>query len=340
MKAALLTAFGPPEALTVTEVPDPVLSDGMIRVRVRAIGVNFADVFARMGVYPSIPKVPFVPGIEFAGTVVEKGRGVSGLKPGTRVVGFSRQGAYAEQVCVPAQYVIPIPAAMSFEKAASFLVTYLSAWHGMQTLAHAAKGETVLVHAAAGGVGTAALQLGRTWGCRMIGTASTAAKVQVAREQGADHAINYVEGDFEERVRTLLGGNGVDIVMDSIGGSVMRRSLRLLAPMGRYVLYGFAAASGKRRLSYLRLFREALSFPFIWPGSLPGRNVSLMGFNLYFLADNSAYLMRAGTELLRLFRTKKIDPLIGKVFPFEQVVDAHTYLQGRHSVGKVVLSVG
>ena len=338
MKAALLSAFGPPEALRLTDVRSPVLGEGMVRVRVHTIGLNFADVFARLGVYPGIPKVPFVPGIEFAGEVIEKDHGVR-LRLGSRVVGFTRQGAYAEEVCVPAHFVYPIPSTMPYESAAAFLVTYMSAWHGMRTLAQVRKGETVLIHAAAGGVGTAALQLGTAWGCRLIGTASTAEKLEVALHHGAHHAINYATDDFEQRIRETIGRERVDVVMDSIGGRVMKKSWRLLAPMGRYVLFGFAAAAGKRRLHYLRLLREILAFPFLIPSSFPTRNVSLMGFNLYFLADKTDYHTEAGKQLLELFKKGKIAPLVGRVYPFDEIVQAHEFLQSRRSIGKVVLKV-
>jgi len=321
------------------ELPPPALQEGMVRVQVHCVGLNFADVFARLGVYPGIPKLPFVPGIEFSGIIREKSSGVRNMKVGTRVVGFSRQGAYAEEVCVPAQHLFPIPRAMSFEQGAAFLVTYLSAWHGLKTLAQVRKNETVLVHAAAGGVGTAVLQLGRAWGCRLIGTASSPAKCDVAREQGAEYVIDYVRGDFEQRVRDAIGGNNVDIVMDSVGGRVMKKSLNLLAPMGRYILYGFAAAAGPRRLHYLRLARELLAFPFLRPMSFPSRNISFMGFNLYFLTEKTAYLNGVAGQLLQLYNRKKIDPVIGKIFPFDEVVQAHTYLQSRKSVGKVLLQV-
>ncbi len=339
MRAILLKGFGPPDKLKLVDVPAPELREGMVRVRVHYAGLNFADVFGRLGVYPSIPDPPFIPGIEFSGTVIDRGPGVRDLRIGARVVGFSRQGAYAEEACVPAHHVFPIPRAMSFETAAAFLVTYLSAWHGLRTLAHARRGETVLIHAAAGGVGTAALQLGNAWNLRMIGTASSHEKLEVAKQQGADHVIDYMKEDFEEHVRELLGGNLVDVVMDSVGGKVLRKSWRLLAPMGRYVLYGFAAAAGRKRLDYVRLAREFLAFPFLVPSSLPTRNISLMGFNLYFLADKTVYFREVGRNLMRMYEKKQIVPVIGKVFPFEQAAEAHTFLQSRKSIGKVLLKV-
>jgi NADPH:quinone reductase-like Zn-dependent oxidoreductase len=339
MKAALLTSFGSPETLQLVDVPSPMLREGMVRVEIHRIGLNFADIFARLGVYPGIPNLPFIPGIEFSGIVSERSPDVKGVKRGDRVMGFTRQGAYAEEVCVPVQYLQRMPRAMTFDQGASFMVTYLSAWHGMRTLGQSREGERVLVHAAAGGVGTAALQLGREWKCTMIGTASSQSKLEVARQHGATHVINYVEDDFERTIQDLLGKNQIDVVMDSVGGTVMKKSWRLLAPMGRYILFGFAAATGRRSLHYVRLAKEVLQFPLVNPVSFPTKNVSLMGFNLYFLADKTKYLQDAGAQLLDLFKKKRISPYIGKVFPFEQIVDAHSFLQSRKSVGKVVLSV-
>lgn len=340
MKVALLTAFGPPENLKLVEVPAPALDVGMVRVRIRCVGLNFADVFSRLGVYPSIPQLPFVPGIEYSGEIIECGPRVKGVKKGDRVMGFTRQGAYAEEVCVPPHFVQKLPPSMTYEQGAAFLVTYLSAWHGLRTLAHTQKGETVLIHAAAGGVGTACLQLGKVWGCTMIGTASTPEKLALAQQQGAAHVINYERERVDERVREITAGRGVDVVMDSVGGRVMKQSWSVLAPLGRYVLFGFAAASGKRRLHYLRMAREFLSAPLLSPMSFPSRNVSLMGFNLYFLADHSEVMRSAGKELLKLFTRRRISPVIDRVFPFDRIAEAHAYLQGRQSKGKVLLRLG
>jgi NADPH:quinone reductase-like Zn-dependent oxidoreductase len=228
---------------------------------------------------------------------------------------------------------------MTFEQAASFLVTYMSAWHGLRTLAQTKPGETLLVHAAAGGVGTACAQLGRHWGCTVIGTASTNAKMDIAVENGVTHAFNYTSESVSGAVSRLTSGRGVDVVMDSVGGRVMRQSWKVLAPMGRYVLYGFAAVAGKKRLHYLKLAREILSFPLLVPTSFPSKNVSFMGFNLYFLADRTDLFRSAASELLSLFRRGKIAPVIGRIFPFEEVVEAHAFLQSRQSIGKVLLRV-
>ncbi len=339
MRAAVITRFGPPEVLQFRELPAPVLAPGSIRVRVRTIGMNFADVMARLGVYPSIPSPPFVPGIEFCGDVIELAPGVRSVRRGDRVMGFSRQGAYAEEVCVPAEFVRRVPAGMSDHEAASFSVTYLSAYHGLRTLGQVGPGETVLVHAAAGGVGTAALQLLKHWRARTIATASTDEKLDVARQHGATETILSGNGRIADRLRALTGGKGIDVVLDSVGGTLFRDSWKSLAPMGRYVLFGFASVTGPRRLGRWRLLKEAAATPLIYPPTLPSRNVSLMGFNLYFLAERSAYLQAAAEALLKLWKAKAVAPVIGAVFPFDKIVDAHAWMQSRRSTGKIVIDV-
>lgn len=339
MRAAVITRFGPPEVLQFRDVPSPTLMPGGVRVRVSAIGLNFADIGARLGVYPSIPKAPFVPGIEFTGVVSEVAAGVLTLRRGDRVMGFTRQGAYAEEVCVPATFVRRVPRRMTDHEAASFTVTYLSAYHGLKTLGSVAAGETAVVHAAAGGVGTAALQLLRTWGVRSIALASTEEKLDVARQAGATDVIVSGSVRLTDRLEALTEGRGVDVVLDSVGGKVFRDSWNALAPMGRYVLFGFASVVGRRTLDRWRLVKEVLSTPWIFPPSMPSRNLTLAGFNLYFLAERAAYLQSAATELLGLWKRGAVNPVIGRVFPFEDIVAAHAWMQSRKSTGKIVIDL-
>lgn len=340
MRAIRLERFGPPERLQLVDVPPPACGPGTVRVSVRAVGVNFADVFSRLGLYPGIPEPPFIPGIEFSGDVVELSGPSHGLKRGDRVAGFTRQGAYAEEVCVPGGFLTRMPRRMPYEAGASMIVTYLSAWHGMKTLGQAKKGETVLVHSAAGGVGSACLQLGTHWGCRMIGTASSEEKRDLVRSWGAIEALDYDDKKFEEQVREATGGVGVDIVMDAVGGRVMRRSWTLLAPMGRYVVYGFAAASGRRTINPVRLAAEYLRFPIVHPSSLPSRNVSLMGFNLYFLAERRAYFQGVLRQIFALYEKKIVAPVIHRAYELAEAAEAHRYMQSRKSVGKIILKMG
>jgi NADPH:quinone reductase-like Zn-dependent oxidoreductase len=339
MRAVFVTRFGPPEVLQIREIPLPSPNDNEIRVRVHTIGMNFAEVFARLGVYPSIPKPPFIPGLEFSGYIDAVGKSTSGFSMGDRVLGFTRQGAYAEYVCVPPTNVKLIPHEMSLEEAAAIGVTYLTAYHAMVTLANIRKGDKILVHAAAGGVGTAALQLAKHYSAIAYGTVGSDWKAQTALTQGAAHVINYTTTDFETEIRNLTNDGGVDIVLDAVGGDVFRKSWRLLAPMGRYILYGFASASGKRRVNYLKAVREILRTPILFPQSMLSKNVGLHAFNIYFLTHKIEYLDSVAKELFRLYEEKVIKPVIGKVFPFDRIADAQAFLQSRQSIGKVVVTI-
>lgn len=339
MKAFFITKFGSPSVLQLRDVTERALQDHEARVNTRYIGLNFAEVFARLGIYPGIPDPPFVPGIEFSGIVKEVGAGVRAFKPGDRVMGFSRQGAYAESVCVHEDHLVKVPKRMSLPEAAAFPVAFLSAYHGLVTLAHARRGEKLLLHAAAGGVGLASIQIAKHLGLEIFATAGSAEKLLVAEREGAHHVMNYRSGDFSVPVKRQTGGHGVDIVMDSVGGSVFRKSWKLLAPMGRYVLYGFASVTGKGGLDRLRMIKEAVQVPLVYPPSIVSRNVSLMGFNLYFLTHKVQYLKGATKQLLSWYEKKIIAPHIGSTFSFADIPRAHEFLQSRKSIGKVIVEI-
>ncbi|HWP81602.1 MAG TPA: zinc-binding dehydrogenase [Bacteroidota bacterium] len=339
MRAFVVSRFGPPEVLKLVERPSPAPSAGHVAVNVKAIGLNFADVLARLGVYPSIPDPPFVPGLELAGIVESVGANVKNVRRGDRVVGFTRQGAYAERVLLPSDNLMKMPKNMSFIEAASLGVTYFTAYHGLITLANARRGERILVHAGAGGVGTAVIQLAKYLRLKVHATVGANHKIEVARKQGADQVVNYREEDFAEAVREHTKGYGVDIVMDSVGGKIFKPGWRLLAPMGRYILFGFAAVTGKRRVNKIRAIREFASTPLLFPPSLISKNVGFFGFNLYFLFHKQEYFRHVGDKLMKLYQRKVITPVIGATFPFEKAVEAHAYLQSRLSIGKVVLTM-
>lgn len=340
MRAVEISKFGPPEVLRISEVPVPGIGEDEVRVKVRAFGLNFADVFARLGYYPAIPKPPFVPGLEFAGTVDVVGKSVKGFRKGARVFGFSRLKAYAEFVSVPAAMLTPMPARMSFNEAAALGVAYLTAYHGLVTLGQAKKGESLLLHAAAGGVGTAVLQIAKHLDVRVYATVGSNAKVQIVRELGAAVVINYSDQDFAEIIRQENGGQGVDIVLDSVGGRLFRKGWKLLRPMGRYVLYGFAAVAGRKGVSKIKALVESASVPLIYPPSLVSKNISLIGFNLFFLFDKIEYLQKTMRQLLSWYDKGIVKPVIGAVYPFEKIQEAHNFLQSRQSTGKVVITIG
>lgn len=339
MQAAVVTKYGPPEVLQLREWPMPQPNAGEVLIRTKAIGLNFAELVQRMGYYPETPRPPFIPGLEVCGAVERVGVGVKGFARGDRVMSFTKRGAYAEYVAVPAERVVRLPAKVPFEHGAALGVSYFTAYHGLVTLANIRKGEKLLQHAAAGGVGTAAIQLAKLRGAEVFATAGSTQKLEIARNEGADHVINYGTEDFAEAVLQETRGYGVDVVMDSVGGKTFRKGWKLLAPMGRYILYGFAGVTNNRGIGTLTALKEFASIPLIYPPNLLQRNVGLLCFNLFFLTHKVEYLARASRAILKLYEEKKIRPVIGKTFPFEQIAEAHTYLQSRQSFGKVVVLV-
>lgn len=339
MKAVFVTRFGPPEVLQIREIPRPQPGKGEVLVRVKSIGLNFAEVFGRLGVYPGIPDPPFVPGIECSGLIESVGSGVRSVKRGDRVMVFTKQGSYAEFVCTPEEFVIKMPPRLSFDVAAALSVTYYSAYHGLITLANTRKGEKVLVHAGAGGVGTAAIQIAKHLGAEVFTTVGSDEKMETTRVQGADHVVNYRKSDFAEYVRMKTEGYGVDVILDSVGGSVFKKGWNLLAPMGRYVIFGFASVTGKTSINKVKAFGQAIRVPWIFPPSIVSRNVSLMGFNLYFLTHKVEYFRTMTDTILRWYSKKIIHPVLGRKFSFGEIVEAHAFLQSRKSIGKVLVDM-
>lgn len=339
MKAAVVTRFGPPDVLQFQDRPTPVPGEEDVLVKVKAIGLNFADVMARLGVYPAVPDPPFIPGIEFSGIVMSVGKSVHNLKKGDRVWAFTKQGAYAEYVKVPWTLVQPLPRKLDFRQAVAIGVTSLTAYHALVTLAHIRRREKLLLHAAAGGVGIAALQIAKHLGAEIFATVGSAEKMQIARAQGADVVINYREEKFAEVIRKQTDGIGVDVILDSVGGKVMKEGWKLLAPMGRYVLFGFAAVTGAKRVNKLKAVVEFLSMPIVFPSTILGRNISLHAFNIYFLSHKTDYFREAWGKIMEWHSKGIIKPVIGKVYPFERIAEAQAFLQSRKSIGKIVVTL-
>lgn len=340
MKAVVVTRYGEPEVMEFREMPVPVPGPREILVRVRGIGLNFADIFGRFGVYPGTPRPPFIPGLEFSGDVAAVGKEVTRFRGGERVMGYCRWGSHAEYVALKEDYATVMPEGMTYETGAAFLATSVSAWHGMVRLANTRRGENLLVHAAAGGVGLAAVQIGKHLGAEVFATAGSDEKVRLARENGADHVINYTRDDFAAEVERITGGYGVDVVMDSVGGEVYRKSWNLLAQMGRYVLYGVSAVTGPGSLSKVKALAVYAQMKPIFVPGLMSANKGLFGFNLGTLRGKEAYFREATDAVLALFGAKVLRPLVGRIFPFEKIVEAHHVLQTRQSMGKVVVTVG
>jgi NADPH:quinone reductase-like Zn-dependent oxidoreductase len=338
MRAAVVKKYGAPENFEIREWPDPAPKPGECLIRVRAAGINFADLLQRMGIYPGTLKPPFIPGFEVAGTVERPAEGGQ-LRAGDRVVAMTRFNAYAELVATAAEQVFAIPEKLSFEEAVAIPVNYLTAYHAMFEMGNLREGDRVLVHGAAGGVGVAAVQLARARGLEVFGTAGPS-KQEFLRKTGVQHPIDYSREDFVEVV-WRVAPKGIEMVLDPIGGKSFARSYRCLGVMGRLVVFGFSAAadaSGKRSLP--RAVKAFLQMPRFSPLKLMERNVAIIGVHLGRMEGREAVLGREMKELMKMYAAGQIQPVVGKTFALEQAAEAHRYIHDRRNIGKVVLRVG
>lgn len=336
MKQIWIPKTGEPEVLELREAPDPEPLAGEVRVRVHASGINFADILARMGLYPDAPPLPAVVGYEVAGVVDGVGDGVEGFSDGDRVLVFTRFGGYSDVVCAPAAFVIPIPSTLDFAGAASIPVNWLTAWLMLVRLGHVRSGEKVLVHACAGGVGTAAVQICRHFGAEVIGTAS-AGKHERLRNMGVAHCIDYRNQDFENEVKSLTGGHGVDIVLDAVGGESFKKSYRSLGSLGRLFVFGVSSFAPGTRRNMVAALTGMWKTPSFKPLQLMNHNKGVHGVNLGHLWDRGEELRSMLSDMLELFGDGTFEPVIDRSFPFDEAGAAHRHIQDRKNFGKVVL---
>jgi NADPH:quinone reductase-like Zn-dependent oxidoreductase len=333
MRAAVVRQHGPPEVFDWREVPDPAPAEGEVLVRVRAAGINFADLLARMGLYPGAPQPPFVPGLEFAGTV-EAAAGE--LRAGDRVAGLTHANAYAERIAIPATRVFRLPDTMPFEDAAAIPVNYLTAYHSMFQMGNLQPGDRVLVHGAAGGVGVAAVQLAKARGLEVFGTAGPS-KQDFLRQMGVDHPIDYTRQNFVAVVRGAAP-DGIEMALDPIGGRSFSDSYRCLGPTGRLVVYGFSAAAGPEgKRSLWRGLKAWLATRRFHPLTLMSKNISVIGVHIGRLEKRGALLRSELEEIFRAYAAGEFRPVIGKTFPLAEAAAAHRYIHARQNIGKVVL---
>jgi len=337
VRQVVIVRHGAPEVLQSREAADPVPGAGEIRIAVRAAGVNFADVLARLGLYPDAPKPPVVVGYEVSGVVDAIGPGVATHRAGGRVLALTRFGGYADRAIVPADLAFAIPGQLDHASAAAIPVNYLTAHIALRRMANLAAGETVLVHGAGGGVGIAATQIAKLRGATVLGTAS-ASKHEAIRAIGVDHAIDYRRGDVAGDVRRLTNGRGVDVVLDPIGGRSFADSYRLLAPLGRLIVYGVSSMAGGERRSLLRALTVLVQMPRFKPLSLMNRNRGVFGLNVGHLWDERARLADAMRQVLDDVAAARLRPIVARTFPLERADDAHRFLQTRSNIGKVVLT--
>ena len=313
MRAVRVKGFGDVDQLELVELPDPEPQPGQVRIRVEASGLNYADVKQRAGIYPGGPNPPFLSGLEGAG-VVEAG---DGLPVGARVVTVSAGGCHAERLCVSAAGCMSIPESMSFVEAAAFPVQYLTAYHALTTVGRAVAGETVLIHAAAGGVGTAAVQIAKLLGLRVVGTASSAEKRARVVELGADEAFSYEE--FEQK---LNGKNAPALILEAVGGDVFRRSLAILASLGRLVVFG-AASKDVQPIDTLKLLF---------------RSQGVFGLHLNAIFERPNLMGASVKQMFEWIGQGKLKMQVGHVLPLEQIREAHELISSRKSYGKIVFA--
>jgi NADPH2:quinone reductase len=316
------TRWGEPDGLAYEDVPAPVAGPGQVLVDVRAIGCNFFDILMVQGKYQIRPPFPFSPGAEAAGVVRAVGPGVTGVEPGQRVIAMADWGCYAEQVVARAATVFATPEGMTDAEAAAFFIVYQTAYCALAQRAALRAGEWLLVHGAAGGVGLAAVQVGKALGARVIATAGTPAKLEVARQSGADVLVDYAREDWIEQVRTVTGGEGADVIYDPVGGDVFDGSTRCIAFEGRLLTIGFAGG----RIPSVALNRVLL------------KNISVVGVHWGLYHRRGSPLVREWMDALGALHAKgRIRPVIYRTYPLSEAAAALRALARRESHGKVVL---
>jgi NADPH2:quinone reductase len=323
MKAVVCKQFGPPESLVVEEQPSPKAGAGEVVVRMHAASLNFPDVLIVQNKYQAKPPLPFTPGSELAGEIKEIGEGVKGYKPGDRVIAFTTYGAFAEEVKVDAARLVPLPEGMDFNSGAAFLLTYGTSDHALRDRAALQAGETLLVLGAAGGVGLAAVEIGKALGAKVIACASSADKLEVCRQHGADAGINYATEDLREKIKQLTGGKGVDVVYDAVGGPYSEPALRSTGWRGRFLVIGFAAGDIPKLPLNLPLLKGSSIVGVFW-GEFTRREPKAFAASL--------------AQLGAWFREGRLKPHVSQSFPLAQAVEAMKLMQARKVKGKVVLT--
>ena len=323
MKAMVATRWGEPSELQYLDVPDPSPGPGQVLIETRAIGCNFPDILMVQGKYQVKPPHPFSPGHEIAGLVRAVGTGVTRVHPGQRVLASLEWGGYAERAVTAAERVHPIPDAMPFDHAAAFYLVYQTSYAALVRRAALQPGEWLLVHGAAGGVGLSAVQIGKALGARVIATAGSKEKLEIARQSGADVLIDYRTEDWVERVKSATGGEGADVIYDPVGGDVFDNSTKCIAFEGRILTIGFAGG----RIPTLAINRVLL------------KNFSVVGLHWGYYQRRGSPLVQEWMEaLLKLYGEGRIRPVIYRVYPLRDAPAALAALSSRESYGKVVLA--
>lgn len=331
MRAVVITKHGGPDVLQVQERPDPVLGSGQVRIEVAAAGINFADVMARMGLYPDAPKTPCVVGYEVAGTILEVGEGVESLSVGQRVFAGTQFGGYASQVVAAASDTLALPDELSFEQGAAIPVNYGTAWAGLIGYGNLQPGERVLIHSAGGGVGIAATQIAKRVGVEVYGTASPGKHARCL-ELGVDHAIDYTKSGWERGLPKF------DVIMDAVGGASFRRSYNLLRPGGRLVAFGASSLVSGERKNVVTALRAVARMPRFNLIKQMSESKAVIGLNMLSLWKDRGTLEPWIESMRELLDDGTVKPVVAEAFPFERAGAAQNMITERRNVGKVVLT--
>jgi NADPH:quinone reductase-like Zn-dependent oxidoreductase len=340
VKALVIPRTGPPEVLEVQDRPDPAPGAGEVLVRVKAAGINFADLMARQGMYPDAPKLPAVVGYEFAGDVEAVGEGVEDVQTGQRVLGGCRFGGYSELVATKADNVVPLPDDWSYEEGAAFPVNYMTAYAGLIRYGALHPGERVLIHAAAGGVGIAATQIARLTGAGEIYGTASPGKHEAIKGFGVDHPIDYTSKDFAKEVRRIAGTKApIDVIMDAIGGSSFRKGYGLLRAGGRLVAYGASSVTPGEKRDLKAVAKMIATTPVFHPMQMMPASKAVIGLNMLTLWDDKGSADEFLEPLRKWMEAGQIRPVVAEAFPLDRGAEAHRYMQERRNVGKVVLTL-
>lgn len=324
MRAIVCDKFDSPDKLSVTEVDAPQVGDGEVLVDIKATGLGYVDALTVAGLYQIKPNLPFTPGNEIAGTIVEIGSKVKHLRTGQRVLAMPSQGGLADQIAIAEQRCIPIPEVLSFEAAASFLVNYCTAYHGLTHCGHVKKGETVLILGAAGGVGVAAIDVAKALGAKVIAAASTEEKRKACLSFGADEVLDYTQDNWRDELKTLLKGKPLNVVYDPVGGDFAEPALRSLGAGGRFLVVGFATGDIPKVPLNLALLKQCSVVGVNWGGHI---------------GLNPTASKPVTTTLLEWIAARKLKPEAGEVFSLDQAGSAMMKMLNREAIGKVVISL-
>lgn len=336
MKAYLLTKSGKPEVLKIHEVSEPKCAAKDIKIKVHRIGVNYAEILSRQGKYSWAPKKPYIPGMEGMGEVEEVGKEVTNFNIGDQVIFGNQYGAYAEKIVVPEHMAFKAFDEFNAEENASFLVNFITAWVSLFELSRIKASDKVLIQAAAGGVGTAAVQLASKLGCKVTGLAGANDKMQLIEKLGASSTINYRTQDFYEIISKEQGG--VDVVLELVGGEIFQKSRDLLNPFGRIAVAGYASIPFQKwnPYSWWLTWKNA---PKVAIMSMAKKSYSLSATHIGYLIEKPDVVRRCWDDLRSYTIEHNIKPVVGKVFDFDQIPEAHQWIESRNSVGKVVIRV-